>query len=81
MIVRVRSYPTGPRVWIANQRVHHGATGAVLVGLAFLIRRRKLAALGITLMVHDGHDWKVWFSRDSFALAVLQSQTEQELSV
>jgi hypothetical protein len=39
------------RVWIAGQRVHHGATGAFL------------AVLGTVLMAHDRRDYSVWFRR------------------
>jgi hypothetical protein len=39
------------RVWIAGQRVHHGATGALL------------AVLGTVLMAHDRRDYSVWFRR------------------
>jgi hypothetical protein len=39
------------RVWIAGQRVHHGATGALL------------ALLGTALMAHDRKDLPFWFRR------------------
>lgn len=39
------------RVWIRNQRLHHG-----LAGLVF-------AALGTALMAHDWHDRPHWFER------------------
>ncbi|HEU0023168.1 MAG TPA: hypothetical protein VFQ12_00960 [Thermoleophilaceae bacterium] len=39
------------RVWIAGQRVHHGATGAFL------------ALLGTVLMAHDRKDYSFWFRR------------------
>lgn len=60
------------RVWIAGQRCHHGATGAVLTGVAALglVASRlgaapflALAATGSVLMVHDWHDRAVWFAR------------------
>lgn len=67
MIV-VRSYPQGPRCWIAGQRVHHGATGAVLAAAALATgRRARLAMLtaGLALCLHDRHDARVWFKRES----------------
>jgi acyl dehydratase len=37
------------RVWILGQRCHHGALGALLVGL------------GAALMAHDRKDLVLWF--------------------
>lgn len=62
--------PALRRLWIAGQRCHHGATGAVLTGCAaatlVATRRRALrlatiAAAGSALMAHDWHDRGVWF--------------------
>lgn len=39
------------RLWIANQRIHHGMTGALL------------AAAGALLMLHDRKDHSLWFQR------------------
>lgn len=47
--VRVHNHPLGPRVWIAGQRVHHGAAGIIL------------AVVGAALAAHDRHDWRHWF--------------------
>lgn len=62
----IRSYPTGPRVWIVGQRVHHGATGAVL--LAAARRRPWLAFAGLALCAHDRRDWRAWFAREALPL-------------
>jgi hypothetical protein len=43
--------PYRRRVWIAGQRVHHGATGVIL------------ALLGTVLMAHDRKDYPMWFQR------------------
>jgi hypothetical protein len=67
------------RVWILGQRCHHGATGGVLAGLAFVgliadslppfhgaAPRSMLAvtlATGGVLMVHDWKDRSIWFER------------------
>ena len=39
------------RLWIAGQRCHHGATGALM------------ALAGLVLMLHDRHDFTSWFAR------------------
>jgi hypothetical protein len=60
------------RLWIYGQRCHHGATGALLTGLAAagLIasamhprRAITLAAIGSVLMADDWHDRPLWFER------------------
>ncbi len=60
------------RLWLAGQRCHHGATGALLTGMAtagVLVARLRptglfaLAMTGSALMVHDWHDRKIWFER------------------
>lgn len=64
-VVVVRSYPQGPRVWIAGQRVHHGLTG-LLVALVLLgARRRGLAAACLLAVLHDRRDWRVWLAREA----------------
>jgi hypothetical protein len=60
---------TRRRLWIAGQRCHHGATGAVLAAsaAALLVRREHaagcvaLVAAGSLLMAHDWHDRAIWF--------------------
>ena len=47
----VRYDPVLRRVWVRNQRLHHGLTGVML------------AALGTALMVHDWHDRGHWLKR------------------
>jgi hypothetical protein len=59
------------RLWLFGQRCHHGATGAVLAGVALtgllaagLRPQRGLGALAATgglLMVHDWKDRSLWF--------------------
>ena len=58
------------RLWLFGQRCHHGATGAVLAGVALTgllaarVRPRgfgALAATGGLLMVHDWKDRARWF--------------------
>ena len=67
------------RLWILGQRCHHGATGTVVAGLAFVgliadslppfhgaAPRTMLAvtlATGGVLMVHDWKDRSIWFER------------------
>ena len=47
----VRYDPVLRRVWVANQRLHHGLTGVML------------AAVGTALIVHDWHDRTDWLRR------------------
>jgi hypothetical protein len=60
------------RLWILGQRCHHGATGAVLAGVAAgglaatkLTARTSLAmcATATMLMAHDWKDRSIWFKR------------------
>ena len=60
------------RLWIGGQRCHHGATGALLTGVAAagVVAARlhiggllALAATGSVLMAHDWHDRDIWFER------------------
>jgi hypothetical protein len=60
------------RLWIGGQRCHHGATGALVAGLACvgLVAERHVAgpmiALAVTggaLMAHDWKDHAIWFER------------------
>lgn len=60
------------RLWICGQRCHHGATGALLTGLAAVglvasslrpARAVTLVATGSLLMVHDWKDRPLWFER------------------
>jgi hypothetical protein len=59
------------RVWLFGQRCHHGATGALIAGVALTglfsarFRPRGLGALAATgglLMVHDWKDRALWFA-------------------
>jgi hypothetical protein len=47
----IRYDPDGRRVWIVNQRVHHGLAGAMLT------------AAGMALMAHDWRDHSRWLER------------------
>jgi hypothetical protein len=47
----IRYDPAARRVWIRNQRLHHGLTGAML------------AVAGMALMAHDWHDRTHWLER------------------
>jgi hypothetical protein len=58
------------RLWIAGQRCHHGATGALLATVAAtaavatrdnLTALSSLMAAGSLLMAHDWQDRAVWF--------------------
>lgn len=64
--VEVIRHPNGPRVFIAGQRIHHGATGCALAVAALAIRQPALAVAALALVVHDRADWRVWFIRDAW---------------
>jgi hypothetical protein len=60
------------RLWIAGQRCHHGAGGAVVTLLACAALAAShtrpaplllLAVSGGALMAHDWKDHSVWFAR------------------
>ncbi len=62
------------RLWVAGQRCHHGATGALLTGVAAtglvasklqlnLVSSLALLATGTALMADDWHDRQIWFER------------------
>lgn len=57
------------RLWVAGQRLHHGATGvavasaSVALGLLGSRRRTLIAFAGATMMVHDWKDRSIWFER------------------
>jgi hypothetical protein len=64
------------RLWIAGQRLHHGATGIAVIGagIASLLARRSQAnralawtLVGGVLMAHDWKDRASWFRRGSQA--------------
>ncbi len=72
----ILTYDTGrKRLWIAGQRCHHGATGALIAGLAGIgltvshahriatLAIAATAATGSLLMVHDWKDRAIWFQR------------------
>jgi hypothetical protein len=61
-------------LWIAGQRCHHGATGALLAGVAatgLLASRLQLNVVssvallvtGTALMADDWHDRSIWIER------------------
>lgn len=58
------------RLWIGGQRLHHGATGVALAGLAIasLATRRSPRGLayllaGSAMCAHDWKDRAIWFQR------------------
>jgi hypothetical protein len=65
----VKSYPTGRRVWVFGQRVHHGATGCALIAAGVSARSLSLVAVGVALVIHDRRDWRVWVAREGLAAA------------
>lgn len=76
LVVVVR-HPNGPRVWVVGQRVHHGATGALAAVALLSKRKHRLALAALLLVLHDRHDWRVWFVREGLPAIPL---TTDELS-
>ena len=64
-LVAVRSYPQGPRVWIAGQRVHHGASGLLAAAALVVMRRPRAAAVALAWAATDWHDRRSWFAREA----------------
>lgn len=56
-------HPAGPRLWVAGQRIHHGAVGCLLA--AALRRKRTALLVAAALILDDRHDWKRWFAPGS----------------
>lgn len=48
MLRVIQAEDGGRRLFIGGLRCHHGLTGCVVV------------ALGIAMIWHDRHDWRVW---------------------
>lgn len=55
------------RLYLANQRVHHGACGILLAAAVLKSSRatRAIGLVGVALAVEDAHDWKIWFKREA----------------
>lgn len=63
--VHIQRHPNGPRVFLAGYRLHHGVTGLAICGLCLAARRRRAALAALALVLHDAHDWKLWFRREA----------------
>lgn len=55
------------RLYLANQRVHHGAFGMVIAAAALRHSSagRTIGMFGLALALDDAHDWRRWFRRES----------------
>lgn len=56
-MLAIERHPNGPRVRAFGQRIHHGAIGCVLVA----VPNKYTRIVGVTLVAHDIHDWRIWF--------------------
>jgi hypothetical protein len=64
-MLRVIRHPNGVRLYVAHQRIHHGATGCVLLAAATLRRKRAALLCAALLVAHDRRDWRVWFAKET----------------
>ena len=56
-MVRVARHPSGPRLYVAGCRVHHGSAGLAAIAAAAILRRRPLAIVGLAALAHDRRDF------------------------
>lgn len=64
-MLRLIRHENGPRLYVARQRVHHGATGCALLAAAAIRRKRAALLCAALLCAHDRHDWRVWFAKET----------------
>lgn len=50
-LLEIEHHPSGVRIFVQGQRVHHGALSIVLGSVAAM------------LAYHDRRDWRTWFRR------------------
>lgn len=70
--VHIERHRNGPRLYIVGQRVHHGASCSLLAAASLAVHKPIAAAVFICLAVHDYHDIKVWFTRESLPKGTIQ---------
>lgn len=57
MVRIVRQPGCGPRNYVLGHRLHHGMIGAGVVAAGVVLHNPLVVAAGVTLMVHDWHDF------------------------
>jgi hypothetical protein len=60
-LVEIRANPAGRRLYLRGHRAHHGVIGGVGAGLAFVLRRPRVA---IFLLLYGVSDWRDFPFRD-----------------
>lgn len=63
-LIVVQRHASGPRCWVAGQRIHHGSVGIALVAAGIASRKRALSVIGLALIAHDRADARAWFARE-----------------
>lgn len=63
-VVCIKRHGNGLRVFVCGQRLHHGVTGIATALTCIALHRKRGAVIGAVLMLHDIHDWRVWFARE-----------------
>jgi len=62
-IFEIEKNKKGPRLRIAGQRVHHGASSIIATGVLLSFHKTRIyAPLLLLAAVHDRRDWKFWFA-------------------
>lgn len=53
-MIRVEQHPTGPRVYVAGRRLHHGMTALITLAVA---KNRKVRLVAYAALLHDIRDF------------------------
>lgn len=75
-MIHVLHHANGPRVYVLNLRVHHGLVGLALTAAGALKRNRAVALGGLTLIMHDRQDWRVWLRIEKWNVIEVSAERE-----
>lgn len=59
--ITIVGHQNGPRLYVMGLRVHHGVSGALVASVGAVRLDPRLTLAGLGMMVHDAHDYRVWF--------------------
>jgi hypothetical protein len=60
-VARILFPATGPQVFLAGYRCHHGAAGLLVGACGAATWNRPLLLIGLALAWHDRADWRQWW--------------------